>query len=110
MTSSSFARQLTQTASVKRAVITSGKRGAPTTVIANLPCMPLMPVDAETRNRLHLDTPHQLVQTMIQGTYTVKRGDVLTLETVDYPVATVEAWPFRAGDPRTRLILEKLDT
>lgn len=107
---SSFTRLLTKTATVKRAEIVSGKRGGtPETVISNLPCMPLMPVDAETRNRLALDTPHQLMQTMIPGTYSVRRGDVLTLEGVDYPVATVEPWPFKSGDPRTRLILEKLE-
>lgn len=106
---SSFTRLLTKTASVKRATMTSGKRGTPTTVITSLPCMPLMPVDAETRTRLHLDTPHQLWQTMIPGSYTVNRGDVLVLESVDYPISVVEPWPFRTGDPRTRLILEKLE-
>lgn len=107
---SSFTRLLTKTASVKRAAISGGKRGDPTTVIASLSCMPLMPVDAETRNRLYLDTPHQLYQTMVAGTQTIKRGDVVTVDGVDYPVATVEPWPFKSGDPRTRLILEKLET
>ncbi len=106
---SSFTRLLTKTASVSRATLSGGKRSTPTVVIVALPCMPLMPVDAETRNRLALDTPHQLMQTMIPGTYSVRRGDVLTLEGVDYPVATVEPWPFKSGDPRTRLILEKLE-
>lgn len=111
MTSSSFTRLLTEEASVKRATMTNGKRGSPTTVITSLPCMPLMPVDAETRNRLALDTPHLLLQTFIEGTYTLKRGDVLVLDGTDYPVSVVDGpWPFRSGDPRTRLILEKLET
>lgn len=107
---SSFTKLLTKMiTTVERAEITSGKRGEPTTQFTNVPCMPLMPVDAETRNRLALDTPNFLVMTIIAGTYNVRRGDVITLEGIKYPVATVEAWPFRTDDPRTRLILEKLE-
>lgn len=63
-----FRRMATVTASTKRSpAISGGKRGTPTTNLTELSCTPLDPVDAEVRQRLGLDTPHELLQTFIAG-------------------------------------------
>lgn len=61
--SPSFSGLATVTASTKRASISSGKRGTPTQNLASVSILPLMPVDPEIRQRLALDTPHELAQT-----------------------------------------------
>lgn len=56
------------TASTKRApAISSGKRGTPAVNLTGLACTPLDPVDAEIRQRLGTDTPHELLQTFVDG-------------------------------------------
>jgi len=56
------------TASTKRQpAISSGKRGTPVTKLTGVKCTPLDPVDPELRNRLELDTPHELLQTIADG-------------------------------------------
>jgi hypothetical protein len=60
MNSTSFRRMATVTAGTKRT-----KKGEPATVLSNLKCTPLDPVDPELRRRLALETPHELLQTFI---------------------------------------------
>lgn len=49
--------------------VVGGKRGEPETYLVGLKCTPLDPVDPETRQRMALDTPHEVLQTFVQGTY-----------------------------------------
>jgi len=64
----SMVRLATETASTKRSPsIASGKRGAMAENLTGLSCTPLDPVDAEIRERLALDTPHELLQTFVDG-------------------------------------------
>jgi hypothetical protein len=60
MNSRSFARRATVSATTKRT-----KKGEPTTHLPGLTCTPLDPVDPETRRRLALETPHELLQTFL---------------------------------------------
>lgn len=61
-------RLMTETATTKRAPsVVNGKRGAPSTYLTGLPCMPLDPVDPEVRQRMALETPHEILQTTIDG-------------------------------------------
>ncbi len=63
-----FARLATVTASTKRTpAIAAGKRGAPVENVSSLICTPLDPVDPALRQRLALDTPHELLQTFVDG-------------------------------------------
>lgn len=63
-----MSRLTTETASTKRApAIASGKRGTPSTNLTGLSCTPLDPVDAEIRQRFGLETPHELLQTFVDG-------------------------------------------
>lgn len=65
----SFRRLATVTASTKRPpAVVSGKRGTPTTLLTGLKCTPLDPVDPEVRQRLGLNTPHELLQTFLADT------------------------------------------
>lgn len=97
----------TVTASTMRApAISGGKRGTPTTQVAALKCTPLDPVDPELRQRLALDTPHELLQTCTAET-DIREGDVLTVSGTDYPIRSCAEWSWRGGSYR-QLILEVL--
>jgi hypothetical protein len=102
-----FARWATVTASTKRATLTSGKSTGFAASIASLKCLPLMPVDAETRNRAELSTFHEVKETYVETGLDIKDGDMLTVAGVDYPVRAVEEWPWR-GITFLRLIVEEL--
>jgi hypothetical protein len=100
-------RFLTVTASTKRQpTISSGKRGAPTTQVASLKCTPLDPVDPELRQRLALDTPHEVLQTFTQET-DIAEGDLLTVAGVDYPIRSCAEWAWR-GTTFRHLVIEDL--
>lgn len=61
-----FGFMATKTASTKRSpAISGGKVGTPVTQEANITCTPLDPVDPEIRQRLALDTPHEVLQTFV---------------------------------------------
>lgn len=67
-------RFLKVTASTKRVPsISSGKRGTPTTKLTGVACTPLDPVDPELRQRLAINTPHELLQTIADGGSTFYR-------------------------------------
>ena len=101
-------RFLTVTASTKRApAIAGGKRGAPETYVATLRCMPLDPVDPELRQRLALNTPHELLQTVVEEDVDVRQGDLLVVSGTEYPVRACADWEWR-GRTFRRLILEDL--
>jgi len=108
--SGSFARLASVTASTKRPpTISSGKRGAPATNVASLKCTPLDPVDAELRQRLALDTPHELLQTFVDNGVDIVEGDLLVVGSTEYPIRSVGDWywsPLSAD--YVRLILEDL--
>ncbi len=95
MMSASFNKIATVTASTKRAAApVSGKTTAPVTYIASLKCVPLWPVDAELQKRLGLDTPYELLQTVIAGGLDIRQGDFLVVSGVEYPVRRCEDWPW----------------
>ncbi|MBP8291476.1 MAG: hypothetical protein KAX65_01810 [Caldilineaceae bacterium] len=71
-------RLMNQTASTKRSpAIVSGKRGTPTTNLASLRCSPLDPVAPDLAQRMGLNTPHELLQTTVDG------GDVFYVLVVE---------------------------
>jgi hypothetical protein len=112
MGSAGFSRFATVTASTKRPpAVSSGKRGVPATEISSLTCLPLDPVDAEVRERLALDTPHELLQTFAQGGLDIREGDILVVGSTEYPIRAVEdwRWPPDSAD-YVRLVLEELKT
>ena len=108
--SSSFDRLATVTATTKRASApVQGKTSAPVVYLAKVKCLPLDPVNAELRKRLGLDTPHELLQTRVDGGLDIREGDTLTVAGVDYPIRACEDWTW----PPTvkafrRLVVEEL--
>ena len=109
---SGFSRMATVTASTKRApAVSGGKRGAPTTNLTGLKVTPLDPVDPELRQRLALDTPHELLQTFVEkvdgSSMDIREGDILVVGTTEYPIRAVAEWVYRNG-VYLQLILEDL--
>jgi|GEM_PF-2377943 len=96
--SASFSRLATVTASTKRATMVAGKKGAPMTYIASLKCTPLDPVSAEIQQRMQLKTPHEVLQSFVDGPLDIVEGDVLVVGTKEYPIKSVAEWTF---DPST---------
>ncbi len=102
-----FSRMATVTASTKRTVASSGKITAPTTSIASLAITPLYPVDPDLKQRLALQTPHELLQAFTEGTPDVREGDVLVVAGVDYPIKSVADWSGLSGSYKL-LVVENL--
>lgn len=71
-------RLMNQTASTKRSpTMVAGKRGTPTTLLASVRCAPLDPVAPDLAQRMGLNTPHELLQTTVDG------GDVFYVLVVE---------------------------
>jgi len=63
-----FSRMATKTASTKRPpALSGGKRGVPAENLTGLTCTPLDPVAPEVRQRLALNTPHELLETFVSN-------------------------------------------
>lgn len=111
MTSASFTKMATVTASTKRPPnVSGGKRGAPVTNIASLSVTPLDPISAELKERLGLESPMELLQTFADGSLDIKEGDILTVSGTDYPIRAIgdwTNWSFGSGETY-HLILEEL--
>lgn len=109
--SASFARLLNATASTKRATvdISTGKRTAPSANLDSVTCTQLYPVDAEIRQRLVLQGPHELYQVFTDGNTDVKEGDVWVQGGTEYPVRSVADWPWRGtSSAYKQIVIEEL--
>lgn len=103
-----FGKLATVTARTKRApAISDGKRGAPEFHLADFKCTPLDVVDAELRQRLALDTPHELLQVFVDGDPDIREGDLLVVGGIEYPIRAVADWVWR-GSVYRHLIVEEL--
>jgi hypothetical protein len=102
-----FSRVATVTAGTKRAAVVSGKRGQPSTYLTGLLCLPLTPVDSEIRQRLQLNTPHEVLQTFIDGAVDVAEGDILVIGSAEYPIKAVGNWSWR-NSSYLHLVVEEL--
>jgi len=101
-------RFLTVTASTKRSpALAGGKRGAPVTRLVSLRCTPLDPVDPELRQRVALNTPHELLQTFVDGALDILEGDILVVGAAEYPIRSCGEWEW-CGSRFLHLVLEDL--
>jgi hypothetical protein len=108
---SSLSYLATVTASTKRSpAMAGGKVGAPAAYLGGVKCTPLDPVDPELRQRMQLETAHELVQTFVVGALDIITGDILVVGSVEYPIRAVANWAAstRGGDAYLHLILEDL--
>lgn len=110
---SSISKLATVTATTKRSpAIASGKRGAPAANLTGVSCTPLDPVDPELRERIALETPHELLQTFVVGSLDIDEGDLLVVSSVEYPIRAVAEWAADTSGSGAymHLILEDLKT
>lgn len=103
-----FEHFLTITASTKRSpAISGGKRGAAVTQLASLTTTPLWPVDPEVRQRLALNSPHEVLETYTLAT-DVREGDILVVGASEYPIRACAEWPGLTSMTFQHLIVEDL--
>ena len=108
MSSTSFSRLATVSASTKRPPATSsGKVGSPATNITSLVCTPLDPVDMELRDRFGLDTSITVKQSFCDGGLDIVLGDILVVNSIEYPIKALGEWEWR-GSTYHHMILEVL--
>jgi hypothetical protein len=106
--SAGFLRAATVAASTRRPpTVSGGKRGAAVVCLDGIVITPLDPVDPETRQRLALQTPHELLQCFADGGLDVVEGDVLVVDGAEYPVRSAAEWLWR-GSQYVHLIVEEL--
>lgn len=103
-----FGRMATARASTKRAALSGGKSAGFAAKLSDVRCLPLMPVDAETRSRPELATFHELKETFVESGLDIAEGDLLVLGGVEYPVRAVEEWPWSDGSTFLRVLVEQL--
>lgn len=102
----------TQTASTKRNEdLGSGRTGSPVANLSSLKITPLWPVAAETQRILDINSPRELkecyhVPADQGGTLPdVLEGDILTLDSTDYPILYVEEWTGINSDDYPSLLI-----
>lgn len=99
MSSASFAKFATVTASTKRnPAISDGKRGEPVTQVTSLTCTPLDPVQPEIAFRQGLENPFELLETFVDADLDIKPGDILVVESREYSIKAVAEWGWKRGE------------
>ena len=65
--SATYEKLLDRTADTKRSTLSGGKFGAPATYLTGVKCTRPTPLDPEIRQRLTLDTPHELLEVFTEA-------------------------------------------
>ena len=70
--------------------------GPPVEDITEYDITPLDPLDPETRSRMELGTPHELLQTFLEyeTKIDIKEGHILIVDGVEYPVKSVAEYSY----------------
>jgi len=97
-----------KTASTKRATLTGGLRGDPTTYLTDLSISSLDPVTAELAMRIGTKAPEELLQTFIEGVHDVREGDYLTVNGRDYPIRSCAEWDWDTDNLFMQVVLEDI--
>lgn len=105
---SSFSKLVHLDASTKRNNTVDDQAGDPEVYLTGLRCTPLDPIADSVLDEITLQTPYRAVQTYVQGdSLDIKKGDVLVVSNVDYPIRFVSPWEWRKTK-FVRLVLEDL--
>ena len=102
----SFARLATETATTKRSPVISGnKRGVPVAHITTaFACTPLDPADSERardlafRLRQGTQGAFELLECYVDASLDIREGDVLVVDSRDYPIRGVGVWSWKSAD------------
>lgn len=82
--------------STKRAEVSAGRRTGAVEYLTDLKCSPLDPADPARRGELRgehkVDAFKSILETFVKGTPDIKRGDILIVNNVDYPVSGAAVW------------------
>lgn len=109
-------RWLTLICDTKRLTVSgTGQSSALATNLTGVSTSEFMPVSAEIRTRLMLDTPNELMQVFCGDAVDLKVGDYIrplnsqiVPSAVDYPVRAVERWPWATGQTFKMAVVEDL--
>ena len=93
MASGAFRVMATAIYSTKRNVTSTEVVHGPVVVLASVHGTPLMPVDQETIERYHIQSPRQPFVIYFEGSPDILIGDYVTYNAIDYPVRGVGPWP-----------------
>jgi len=106
---SSFALLADVTASTKRSGgISSGLEAAYAEEIISLQCLPLDPVTAEIAQGFENLSFREILQTQVEGGLDIVEGDLLVVDSVEYPIRAIEDRTWRPdGKNYMLLYLEK---
>ena len=99
----SFSFTATITANTKRAGLTAGYQDN----LHDIPCTPLAPLDSQTQLRLGLNTPHVTFETFFNDEPDIKKGDLLVVGSIEYPIIRVAPWPWLTTK-RLHVVVEDL--
>jgi len=91
---SAFDRLATITASTRRGggVGADGLEEDYAVEIAALKCLPLDPVDPEIAQGIENLSFREILTTAVEGGLDIAEGDILVVDSIEYPVRAVEEW------------------
>jgi len=113
MTSAGFTLRATTTASTKRSpTLAGGKVGVATENVASLKCYPPVQIgDPALVERYATKAASLIYETFVQDGVDILAGDVLVIDSTDYLVVGVNAYPWPAGGgDRLHVIIEGVQT
>lgn len=97
----------TQTCRIKRVEFTDGRSELPASHLSNVRCTPIMAVDESaitpSRSQSIGGAMVNRKQVMIFNNYDIKSGDILVLNSREYPISDVNPWS--VSEPFMVLIL-----
>ena len=64
-------------------------------------------LNADLRQRLALNTPHELLQSFVEADLDIERGDMLVVGSAEYPIRSCQEWAWR-GTVYRHLVVEDL--
>ena len=109
----SLSELTTVTASTKRPpAIAGGKRGIPVARLTGISITPLDPLSMDTAQRMSIGAPANYFETFADGGLDIRAGDVLTVNSTDYPIRFVAewSWPNRGTQISTlHMVVEKVN-
>ena len=90
---SSFELMATVMASTRRSGgISDGLEAAYAEEIVSLKCLPLDPVSAEIAQGFEGLSFREILQTQVEGGLDIVEGDLLVVDSVEYPIRAIEDW------------------
>jgi len=75
--------------------MSGGKRGIPVAVIDSLRISSLYPLDPATAVTMGLKAPFRTFETYTSSTDEIRNGDILVIESKEYPIISAELWNHR---------------